>query len=170
MYFRIDNFFCLVVKIGEFMKKILNKKVKRVLSTCLLLFPTFQMAQAECDVGPVLFRDTLFGAAIGAGVGALVLVANQTTDRIAPNLATATLIGAGVGAVVGVVELSLSDCPGRRNAYMETSGFRARPLFAFLPQNQVDAPHASSHFKDKLSIENLSKVTMGLSLSYTFSN
>lgn len=153
------------------MKKIFNKKVKIILSSCLLLFPTFQVAQAECDVGPVLFRDTLFGAAIGVGVGALVLVANQTTDRIAPNLATATLIGAGVGIVVGVVELSLSDCSARRNsASVDTPGFRARPLLTFLPQNQIDAPSVSSSFKDKLSVENLSKVAMGVSVSYTFSN
>jgi hypothetical protein len=153
------------------MKKIFNKNVKIILSSCLLLFPTFHVAQAECDVGPVLFKDTLFGAAIGVGVGALVLVANQTTDRIAPNLATATLIGAGVGVVVGVVELSLSDCPARHNsAYVDNSGFRARPLFTFLPQNQIDTPNASSVFKDKLSVENLNKVAMGVSVSYTFSN
>jgi hypothetical protein len=152
------------------MRKFFNKKVKVILSSCLLLFPTFQVAQADCDVGPVLFRDTLFGAAIGVGVGALVLVANQTTDRIAPNLATATLIGAGVGVVVGVVELSLSDCPARRNASVETSGFHARPMLTFLPQNQIDSLPVSSSLKDKLSIENLNKVAMGLSLSYTFSN
>ncbi len=153
------------------MKKIFNKKVKIILSSCLLLLPTYKVAQAECDVGPVLFRDTLFGAAIGIGAGALVLVANQTADRIAPNLATATLIGAGVGVVVGVVELSLSDCPARHNnAAVETSGFRAKPLLTFLPQNQVDTSSISSHLKDNLSIKNLNKVAMGVSVSYTFSN
>ena len=156
------------------MKKFLSSKVKAIVLCGIILMPTYQVAHAQCEVGSVLFKDTLFGAAIGLGVGALVLVANQTSDHIAPNLATATLIGAGVGAVVGVVELSISDCSSRRNASL--NGFRASPLLTFMPQSHIEGPsisetlNATSSLTDKLSIEKLNKMAMGVSMSYTFSN
>ena len=114
-----------------------------------------------------MFRDTLFGAGIGLGVGALVLIANQSSDKIAPNLATATLIGAGVGAVVGIVELSLSDCSGRRNAQKKEEGFRARPMLSFLPQNS-GYEIMETNSKDLFQLDYLNKMAMGVTVSYTF--
>ena len=153
------------------MKKSTIKKIKIIVSSCLLLLPTFQVAHAQCEVGPVMFRDTLFGAGIGVGVGALVLIANQNSDNIAPNLATATLIGAGVGAVVGIVELSLSDCSAsRRNALKKEEGFQARPMFSFIPHNSnIETLSVSSvTSKDAMSFDQLNDIAMGVSLSYTF--
>ncbi|APJ04550.1 hypothetical protein [Silvanigrella aquatica] len=153
------------------MKKIFNRKVKIILSSCLLLFPTFQVAQAQCEVGSVLFRDTLLGSAVGLGVGALVMVANQSSTNIAPNLATATLIGAGAGVIIGVVELSLSDCSSsRRSAYASAqSGFKARPLLGFTQQKSFESIPNSSRDND-FSFDNFKKMSMGINLSYTFDN
>ncbi len=149
------------------MRKLFTKKMKLILSSCFLMLPTFHSAHAQCEVGPVMFRDTLFGAGIGLGVGALVLIANQSSDKIAPNLATATLIGAGVGAVVGIVELSLSDCSGRRNAQKKEEGFQARPMLSFLPQNSgYEIKETNS--KDLFQLDYLNKMAMGVTVSYTF--
>lgn len=151
---------------GGNMKKIFNKKVNFILLSSLLILPAFQFAKADCDVGPVLFRDTVFGAAIGTGVGALVMISNQSSDRIAPNLATAALIGAGAGAVVGIVELSFSDCSVKR----KNSGLRATPLISFLPKNQLNSSQSISNSQDVFSLENLNRLGMGFSFVYTFSN
>ena len=114
--------------------------------------------------------DTLFGAGIGLGVGALVLVANQNSNNIAANLATATLVGAGVGAVVGIVELSLSDCGQRHGASVEKPGFKAQPMLTLLHQNNAvnDRVKTEESYIDSLKIEKLNNVAMGVSLSYTF--
>ena len=150
------------------MRTLFAKKLKIILSSCLLMGPTFQTAQAQCEVGTVIVRDTLFGAGIGLGVGALFLVANQNSNNIAPNLATATLIGAGVGAVVGIVELSLSDCSFHKNA-MQKVGFKARPMLTFLPQSTY---HEVTHTKSSDSdyFNSLNHLAMGLTVSYTFHN
>lgn len=152
------------------MKYILNKILKLSLVTCLSIFPIIDTAKANCEVGPVLFRDTLFGAGIGLGVGALVLVANQNSNNIAANLATATLIGAGVGVVVGVVELSLSDCAQKQVKNAEEPGFKVKPILTLLPRQSFDyeSKAKQNSFNNGLSLEQLNQVGMGMSLNYTF--
>ncbi len=152
------------------MRKKLIKNLKLSVIASLTIFPVMESAHAACDVGPVIFRDTLFGAGIGLGVGALVLVANQNSNNIAANLATATLIGAGVGAVVGIVELSLSDCGQRHGANVEKPGFKAQPLLTLLPEKkfEYEAKKTEDNFIDSLQIEKLNNIAMGVSLSYTF--
>jgi len=152
------------------MRKKFIKNLKLSVIACLTVFSVMERAHAACDVGPVIFRDTLFGAGIGLGVGALVLVANQNSNNIAANLATATLIGAGVGAVVGIVELSLSDCGQRHGANIEKPGFKAQPLLTLLPEKkfEYEATKNEESLINTLQIEKLNTVAMGVSLTYTF--
>ncbi|KAB8027985.1 hypothetical protein [Fluviispira multicolorata] len=154
------------------MKLKLKKTLKFVLTSITFLIPCWQSAQAQCEVGPVLFRDTLFGAGIGAGVGALILVANETSDKVPAKLATATLIGAGVGILVGVVELSFSDC-GSGNRHVRNSeqpGFHAEPLFAFVNKPIIYGKNLENDTKNPFELANLSNISMGLKVQYTFSN
>ncbi|WGL60814.1 hypothetical protein QEJ31_04285 [Pigmentibacter sp. JX0631] len=150
------------------MKNKLIKKLKLSIVTCLAIFPVMQQANAACDVGPVIFRDTLFGAGLGLGVGALVLVANQNSNNIAANLATATLIGTGVGAVVGIVELSLSDCNQKHTLNKEKPGFQASPLLTLLPENKAEVDIKTESSSDFFQVEKLNQLAMGVSLSYSF--
>jgi hypothetical protein len=112
--------------------------MKSFLVSCLMLsslmFGFNQYANASCDFGSTIFRDSLYGTALGAGVGALVLVANSSTSNIAPNIATSALVGAGLGMVVGVVELSMSECVASRHEsdLSDTNHtFSVRPLLGF---------------------------------------
>ena len=66
-------------------------------------------AHASCDVGHIIFKDVLYGTAIGAGVGTLFLLANSQSSNIIANIATSALIGGGVGGVVGVVEIAYTN-------------------------------------------------------------
>src|SRR6185312_459669 len=104
-----------------------------------LIFSNVQGAFASCDVGPVLFRDTIYGAAVGAGVGALVLISSGSSSNIGQTIATSTLIGSGAGLVVGVVEISLSNCSsgGNHKSRSENSdyGFNVKPLFTIVNNN-----------------------------------
>ncbi len=81
-----------------------------VSSLLISLLITTQSAFASCDIGTTLFKDTLFGAGLGAGVGGLVLISTQNSNNVPSSLATSALIGAAAGIVVGVVELSMSNC------------------------------------------------------------
>ncbi|WP_186647633.1 hypothetical protein [Fluviispira vulneris] len=153
------------------MKFISKKGLTILASAFLFLVPSWQSAQAQCEVGPILFRDTLFGAGIGAGVGALVLIANETSDKVPAKIATATLIGAGLGAMVGVIELSLSDC-GSGNRHVnkfDQPGFHAEPLFTYVPRPNFYGKNQSES-ENSFEIGDLTKMTMGLKLQYTFEN
>ena len=150
------------------MKNKLIKKLKLSTIACLAIFPIMQEAHAACEVGPVIFRDTLFGAGIGLGVGALVLVANQNSNNIAANLATATLIGAGVGVVVGIVELSLSDCSQKHTLKKEKPGFQASPMLTLLPEKKSEVDLKSESSSELFQIEKINQMAMGVSLSYSF--
>lgn len=103
------------------------------------LFLNSQNVYASCDVGPVLFRDTLYGTGVGAGLGALVLIANSSTTNIAPTVATAALVGAGAGLIVGALEISVSGCmsgsgkKGRDDSY--SFGFNMKPMINVVDSN-----------------------------------
>ncbi|MGY3802523.1 hypothetical protein ACWNT8_00430 [Pigmentibacter ruber] len=150
------------------MKNKLLKKLKLSIVTCSAIFPIMQEANAACDVGPVIFRDTLFGAGIGLGVGALVLVANQNSNNVPANLATATLIGAGVGAVIGIVELSLSDCGQKHTLKKEKPGFQASPMLTLLPEIKPEVELKNESISELFQFENMNQLAMGVSLSYSF--
>lgn len=139
--------------------------VSVVLISCLQSLPS----HASCDVGPVLFRDTLLGAAVGTGVGALLLIANQSSQNIAPILATGALAGAGVGVIVGAVELHLS-CDSsshrrHRDEEAQASGWHAHPIVTVVDHefHQVSAPHENFQIDTK-------HLGMGLGLTYYFDN
>jgi hypothetical protein len=143
------------------------KKVK--IFVFLLLFYITNFAHAECDMGPLLFRDTFLGAAVGAGIGVLLQISNQSTDRIAGNIATSTIVGAGVGGMVGVVELYFSHFGNHRSAWaLEKSHFFARPFFAWSPIFRNSPFAVSKEPAFEFSKENFKNMTMGLSLNYTF--
>ncbi len=78
------------------------------------LLTPFQAHAATCDMGGIIFKNVMYGTGIGAGVGALVQLANSNSSHIIPNIATSALIGAGIGAVVGVVEISYSENCAKR--------------------------------------------------------
>lgn len=87
-------------------------------SIAILLSAQSLSCFASCDVGAVVFKDTLYGTAIGGGVGALILITNTGAgpQNIAPVIGTSALMGAAVGALVGVVELNLTCGHGRNDA------------------------------------------------------
>ena len=129
------------------------------------LFSFFnQKAQASCDVGPVLFQDTLYGAGIGTGIGALVLLANSSSNNIAPTLAASALAGIGTGLVVGVVELSLSDCAfgkaSKNSEASHNSHFHLEPLVALWKEPSF--PENRPQFK----VTKDNKFIGGLTLEY----
>lgn len=136
------------------------------------IFATLQ-AEASCDVGPVLFRDTLYGTAIGTGVGALVLLSTSSSSNIVPTLATSALVGAGVGLVVGVVEISLSNCStgggSRRNhgEDVDNYGFNLKPLVTVVTSNSSyeTSPSIQEKHSDFFSLNQLGG---GIMLDYSF--
>ena len=104
-----------------------------IMTLLAAVFGIIQNASASCDVGPVLFRDTLYGAAVGTGVGALVLLSTSSSSNIPSTLATSALVGAGVGLVVGVVEISMSNCTtggGGRKSHDDSQnyGLNLKPM------------------------------------------
>ncbi|MES2614142.1 MAG: hypothetical protein V4591_01870 [Bdellovibrionota bacterium] len=108
-----------------------------ILSIFTLIASNTQNAFASCEVGPILFRDTLYGAAIGGGVGALVLIANSDSSNIAPTFAASALVGAGAGLLTGIFEISLSNCSGgggggHKKNRDENYGYelKVRPMFS----------------------------------------
>jgi len=102
---------------------------------------------ASCQAGPVIFRDTLYGAAIGGGFGALLVLANAPDSRaVVPSIATSAVLGGGIGALVGVAELNLS-CGSHH--------YRG---------DDADASRLSAH---PVVTENLG---LGLGLTYDFGN
>ena len=92
----------------------MKKKSASLLSLTLLSlfsnFPCVANAASECQIGYTVFRDTMYGSAIGAGVGTLYLVAASSTTRIPSTIATSALIGASVGVVVAGVEVYTQNC------------------------------------------------------------
>lgn len=128
------------------------RRLKSSAVTISILCSLFtQNAFASCKVGKTVFTDVLYGTAIGAGVGTLVLLANKSSDNIVSTIATAGLIGAGVGAGVGIAELSLQNCKvggGDDEAQLENPSFSVRPLISLskIPE--------SNHFFDNLSAKN----------------
>ncbi len=117
------------------------------LSFGLLLFTLIQLApqaRANCDFGQTIFRDSLYGGLIGATVGALFLVANQSSTNVAPALATGALIGIGGGLVTGIVESSVSDCFRPKKKFNEDEGFSWKlvPMSKNIASGAGDAAHA----------------------------
>jgi hypothetical protein len=124
---------------------------KKALYFLTFLIAIFSVAKSEaaCEIGPILFRDTLYGTAVGTGVGALVLLSTSNSSNIAPTLATSALIGAGVGLIVGVVELSYSDCSfggggggkshRKRDDSYDSYGFNLKPLITIV-DTKVNEP------------------------------
>ncbi|RDB36927.1 MAG: hypothetical protein DCC88_02635 [Spirobacillus cienkowskii] len=153
-------------------KKFFRKNVFMILGFFVFI-ANFNQAHAQCEVGVTLFRDTLYGAAVGAGAGALILIANQSTKSIAPQLASATLVGAGVGVIVGVIELSFSDCfsKDRQNAKLLKPGFRAQPLIGFNSvENNLDMKLKKADIYEELNRIKINDMAFGVTLSYTFAN
>lgn len=125
--------------------------IKNKVIATVAFFALANSAYAQCEVGSTIFRDTLFGAGIGLGVGALVLVANETSTGVAPKLATASLIGAGVGALIGVVEISFnSSCGSGYASQTPKPGFSATPMFAF--ENTASNSTSKESFFKKLAL------------------
>jgi len=122
----------------------------------------------SCNAGYLLFRDTLYGAAVGAGVGALILVANQNSNNIAPVLATSTLVGGGVGLGIGILEITLDgDCSFQRNKshYNESStSLKASPIVSFVQNDQRNVTLQPS----KGPTLDMHTLEMGVGLTYSF--
>lgn len=109
--------------------RLLPKALSRVLLRCCMalsatvvclgaqqvVYPATALA-ADCSLGSILFKDTLYGLGTGIVVGGLVMIAQNSSTEIPAKLATAGLVGGGLGAIVGIIEISLSDCAGRRQA------------------------------------------------------
>jgi hypothetical protein len=76
---------------------------KRVLvvSTLIILLCSSTSQALDTD-GEVIFRDALYGAAIGAILGGAVYLADQ--DKFATKFSTGIIIGTIGGLVVGVYE------------------------------------------------------------------
>lgn len=73
---------------------------------------TVTASRAECQLGYTVFRDTLYGGAIGAGIGTLYLVATATTKHLPETIGTASLLGVSGGLIVAGVETYNQDCFG----------------------------------------------------------
>lgn len=72
-----------------------------------------QAQAADCDLGGLMFRDMLYGAAGGAVIGGLIMVADEDDSNVVPKLATSALVGTGVGAMIGIVDFSIRNCNAR---------------------------------------------------------
>lgn len=125
-------------------------------STLLLAsVPTTRGWASPCDLSDTILRDTLYGTAIGAGVGALYMVASSAnSDRLAPGIATSALIGAGAGFILGMVDLSYSGCFSSDKGRYDSSekGFHVKPLVAL--------------FNSDGQTWNASQIGSGLTLTY----
>ncbi len=77
--------------------------VKRILLIAVLSIMIFQGAAFAVDAdGEIIFRDTLYGTAIGAIIGTAVYLVEQ--ENFAPNVAAGILAGAVGGLVYGFAE------------------------------------------------------------------
>jgi hypothetical protein len=125
----------------------------------LNLLTFIKPAHASCEIGETVFRDTLYGAGIGAGVGGLVLLANSDSKNIGPTMATGALVGVGLGVATGIIEVSLSGC-GNREAKNDSSRLKFSPMFAVLPKTvfqdnvllQKEVPFAISQVSPGLNV------------------
>ncbi len=76
---------------------------KKIILTAVLLLVIFQGAAYAFEAeGEIIFKDTLYGTAIGALLGTAVYLADQ--DNFAQKVSTGILIGAVGGLVYGFVE------------------------------------------------------------------
>lgn len=79
--------------------------LKKILIVAVLLLAVFQGSAFAFETqGEVIFKDTLYGTAIGAILGAAIYLVDQ--DDFAPKMTTGILIGAVGGLVYGFVETS----------------------------------------------------------------
>ncbi len=77
--------------------------VKRILLIAALSIMIFQGAAFAVDTdGEIIFRDTLYGTAIGAIIGTAVYLVDQ--KDFAPNIAAGILVGSVGGLVYGFAE------------------------------------------------------------------
>ncbi len=77
--------------------------IKRILLVAVLLIMIFNgAAYAAATDGEIIFRDTLYGTAIGAIIGTAVYLVEQ--KHFAPNLAAGILVGSVGGMVYGFAE------------------------------------------------------------------
>ncbi|MBI5409522.1 MAG: hypothetical protein HZA14_09170 [Nitrospirae bacterium] len=77
--------------------------IKKVLTVVILLSVIFQSA-AFATEGEVVFRDTLYGTAIGAMVGAAVYLIDQ--DNFGEKVGAGVIIGTLGGLLYGLKETS----------------------------------------------------------------
>ncbi len=139
--------------------------MKQTLS-CLLIFLLLQItpnAQANCNFGQTIFRDSLYGGLIGSVVGALFLVANDSSKNIAPTVATGSLVGIGAGFVTGIVESSTDQCFSSKKKHEEEEGltFKVTPLSPQISKQVNLYSHAQLTPVEE-------KFGEGISLSYMF--
>lgn len=116
---------------------------------------TTRVWASSCDFSNTVLRNTIYGTAIGAGVGTLYMVATAaSSDRLAPGIATSALVGAGAGFILGLVDLSYSGCFDKdRDRYDSyEKGLRIRPLVTVL---NSDGPTL-----------NLNQIGSGLTFTY----
>ncbi len=77
--------------------------VKRILVIAVLSIMIFQSTAFALDTeGGIIFKDTLYGTAIGAILGTAIYLVEQ--DGFAQNVATGVLVGAVGGLIYGFVE------------------------------------------------------------------
>lgn len=77
--------------------------IKRVLVISVLIIMMFQGAAFAMDTqGEILFRDSLYGAAIGALLGSAFYLLDQ--DELGKKLASGVIVGTLGGLVFGIAE------------------------------------------------------------------
>ena len=141
---------------------------KKAIIVSLVLAPA-ATAHANCEVGRILFRDMFYGTIMGTGVGALVMAANESTNRVGQHLATGALIGLGVGAAIGIVEIALSEecktsSSSKGYSYQDPTGFHVAPLVTVVNLSNLTYDKVTSSFDN---IKNA--LGMGVHFSYNFS-
>lgn len=161
--------------------KFLSSQKKRffhgfIVCTLSLFFVTnFSYAQNnECNIGMTLFRNVGYGAAVGAGVGALVAIANKDSKNIGSRLAVSGLIGAGVGGVISVIQIAAFDCrdsnrgnPRRSRSYDEGS-IDLSPTVTYMPPNKLSEIDNQNPEPFKLNMSKIANnLGMGLQMTYT---
>ena len=75
--------------------------IKRILVLAFVFLLIMQGAALALD-GEIIFRDTLYGAGIGALVGLAIYAIDQ--NDIGSKVGGGVVAGAAIGAIVGVVE------------------------------------------------------------------
>jgi hypothetical protein len=75
------------------------KKYLVIATAALILFANTAFAQSS---GQIVFKDTLYGTAIGAIIGSAVYLADD--DHFAEKLSTGVIVGAVGGLVYGIYE------------------------------------------------------------------